>query len=62
MKSVRNQQTVNCPTCKGRCGQYVESERQALDRNGDSITVYSRTWQPCTGPCGGSGQVVGGRG
>ncbi len=57
-----SEQTVDCPTCKGECGKNVESERQALDNNGNTVTVYSTTWKPCTGPCGGSGQIIGGRG
>ena len=57
---MSKQRTVNCPTCKGKAGTYTESTRQAVDHTGKPVTVYGTTWNPCTGPCGGSGQVVGG--
>lgn len=58
---MSEQQTVECPACKGKCGKNVESSHQALDSNGNTVTVYSTTWSPC-GTCRGSGRVTGGRG
>lgn len=59
---MSGQQTVPCPTCQGAAGKYEQSDRPATDHNGQQVTVYSSVWRPCAGPCGGSGQVIGGRG